>query len=221
MEDAGRCGPSALSRPVAIKAARILGLLQQRAFRDQTLPSLLVKCEGDHLQQQALDVCQWAMKRQAAEARDSLQRIASLLEQASSFFRGLAEQLSALPSTVVHGDFWSGNIAVAGKDIHFIDWGDALWGVGGVSLVNVIMTSSGQLDDVIFQLWEAYEQGWERSISRAYRQACLVASAVTDLVIDKAIATSCGQGPEHLPGLRDLEECITGTWSLGAGGERP
>lgn len=212
LEDAG-CGDlSALSRPVAIEAARTLGLLQQRALHDQMLPSLLVRCEGDHLQQQALDVCRWAMSPQTPETHDDLQRIVSLLEQAHSFFGALAEQLSALPSTIVHGDFWSGNIAVASKHIRFIDWGDALWGVGGVSLVNLIMTSGGQLDDAIPQIWEAYEQGWERLISRSYREACLVASDVTDLVIDKAIATSYGQGPERLPGLipglRDLEELI-------------
>lgn len=212
MEDAGNADVSALSSSVAIEAARTLGKLQQRALQDQTLPSLLIQCEGDRLQQQAAEVCRWAMKQQSLEVQADLQRIASLLEQAYAFFGELAEQLSELPSTIVHGDFWSGNIAVAGNDIRFIDWGDTLWGVGGVSIVNLLMTSDNQLDDAMFQIWEAYEQGWERPISPAYRQACQVASAVTDLVIDKAIATSCGQGPERLrgllPGLRDLEELI-------------
>ena len=213
MEDAGNADPSALSRPLAIEAARILGRLQHRALQDQTLPSLLIRCEGDQLQQRAVEVCQWAMRQQAPEVQADLQRIASLLEQARSFFGELAEQLAELPSTVVHGDFWSGNIAVASNDIRFIDWGDALWGVGGVSIVNLLMTSDGQLDDATSQMWEAYEQGWERPISLVYQQACQIASAVTDLVIDKAIAISCGRGPERLrgllPGLLDLEEIIT------------
>jgi len=212
MEDAGDCDLSALSRPVAMKAARTLGLLQQRALYDRTLPSLLLRCEGDRLQQQALDVCRWAMSQQAPEAHDDLQRIVSLFEQARSFFCELAKPLSELPSTIVHGDFWSGNIAVAGKDIRLVDWGDALWGVGGVSLVDLIMTSGGQLHEAAPQIWEAYEQGWERPVSGLYREACTVASAVTSLVIDKALVTSCGQGPERLPGLipglRDLEELI-------------
>ncbi len=213
MEDAGECDLSALPTSVATNAARTLGLLQQRALRDQILPSLLLKCEGDRLQQQALDVCRWAMSQQAPEIDDDLQRIVSLLEHAHSFFCELAKPLAELPSTIVHGDFWSGNIAVAGKDIRLLDWGDALWGVGGVSLVDLIMTSGGQLHEVAPQIWEAYEQGWERPVSQRYREACTVASAVTNLIVDKAIVTSCGQGPERLPGLvpelRDLEEFIT------------
>ncbi len=213
MEDAGECDLSALSRPVAIEAARTLGRLQQRALHDQILPSLLTRCEGDRLQQSALDVCRWAMKQQAPEAHDDLQRIESLFVHAHSFFCELAKQLSELPATIVHGDFWSGNIAVAGKDIRLLDWGDALWGVGGVSLVDLIMTSGGQLNEAAPQLWEAYEQGWERAMSQRYREACTVASAVTNLIVDKAIVMSCGQGPERLPGLipelRDLEEFIT------------
>jgi aminoglycoside phosphotransferase (APT) family kinase protein len=214
IEDAGNADQSALSRSVALEAARTLGQLQHRALQDQTLPSLLVRCEGDRLQQQAIEVCRWAMTQQPPEVRTDLQRIASLLEQAHTFFGELAEQLAELPSTIVHGDFWSGNIAVAGSNIRFIDWGDALWGAGGVSIVNLLMTSDGQLDNAALQIWEAYEQGWERAISPAYRQACQAASAVADLVIDRAIAMSCGRGPERLqglvPGLRDLEELIAG-----------
>lgn len=213
MEDAGNADQSALSRSVAIEAARTLGLLQQRALQDQALPTLLIRCERDQLQQQAVEVCRWAMKQQAPEVQADLQRIASLLEQAYAFFGELAEQLAELPSSIVHGDFWSGNITVAGNDIRFIDWGDALWGAGGISIVNLLLTSDGQFDNAEFQIWEAYEQGWEHSISPTYRQACQLASAVTNLVIDRAIAMSCGRGPERLrglvPGLRDLEESIT------------
>lgn len=212
LEDAGWCDLSTLSLPIAIESARILGSLQQRALHDQVLPSLLTTCEGNALQQQALDICRWAVSQQTPEACDDLQRIMCLLEQADSFFEELAEKLSDLPSTIVHGDFWSGNIAVAGKAIRFIDWGDALWGVGGVSLVNLIMTSGGQLDEVASQIWEAYEREWEYPISHVYREACAVANAVMNLVVDKAIVKSCGQGPERLPGLipglRDIEELI-------------
>jgi hypothetical protein len=212
MEDAGCCDLSVLSTPLAIEAARTLGRLQQRALHDQTLPSWLTRCEGNHLQQQALAVCQWAMNRQAPSALDDLQRIVSLLQEARTFFGELEQQLAELPSTIVHGDCWSGNIAVARTNIRLIDWGDALWGVGGVSLVNLIMTSGGQLDNEIQELWEAYECGWEKPIRPSYREACAVASVVTNLVIDTTIARFCGQGPERLPGLLpglwDLEELI-------------
>ncbi len=212
MEDAGCCDQSALSRPLAIEAARILGQLQRRVLHDQVLPSWLNRCEGSHLQQQALAVCRWAMNRQAPAALDDLQRIVSLLEEAHAFFGDLAQQLAELPSTIVHGDLWSGNIAVAGTTIRLIDWGDALWGVGGVSLVNLIMTSGGQLDNAIPELWQAYERGWEQPIGPSYREACVVAGVVTNLVIDTTLARCCGQGPERLPGLiaglRDLEALI-------------
>lgn len=212
MEDAGQTEVSALSRPLALEAARTLGWLQRHAHQDQTLLPLLIRCEGDRLQQQAIEVCRWAMQQQAPEVQTDLQRIAWHFQQADAFFGEMAEQLAELPATIVHGDFWSGNIAVAGNEVRFIDWGDALWGPGGISIVNLLMTSDGQLDDLTVPIWRAYAQGWERSISPAYQQACLVASEVTDLVIDKAIATSCGQGPERLrgllPGLRDLEERI-------------
>ena len=212
MEDAGCCDQSALSRSVAIEAARILGQLHQRALHDQVLPSWLTRCEGSHLQQQALAVCRWAMNQQASAALDDLQRIVSRLQEARAIFGGLTQQLAELPSTIVHGDFWSGNIAVAGTTIRLIDWGDALWGVGGVSLINLIMTCDGQLDNAIQELWQAYERGWEQPIGLSYREACVVASVVTNLVIDTALARCCGQGPERLPGLmpglRDLEALI-------------
>ncbi len=212
MEDAGCCDQSALSRSVAIEAARILGQLQHCALHDQVLPSWLTRCEGSHLRQQALAVCRWAMNQQASTALDDLQRIVSRLQEARAFFGDLAQQLAELPSTIVHGDFWSGNIAVAGTTLRLIDWGDALWGVGGVSLVNLILTSDGQLDNAIQELWQAYERGWEQPVGLSYREACVVAGVVTNLVIDTALARCCGQGPERLPGLmpglRELEALI-------------
>src|SRR5579875_743497 len=57
MEDAGNAQTPTLSRSVAIEVARTPGQLQHRALQDQTLPSLLIRCEGDHLQQQAVEVC--------------------------------------------------------------------------------------------------------------------------------------------------------------------
>jgi hypothetical protein len=213
LEDAGETDPSPPPRLVAIEAARTLGRLQQRASEDQVLPGLLAGCEAEQLQAQALAVCRWAMQQSSSEAFADLQRIAAHLQEAQTFFRDIAERLTDLPSTVVHGDFWSGSIAVAGQELRFIDWGDALWGVGGISLVTLIATSEGQLDEAEAAIWQAYEQGWERPIRQPYREVCQVASTVADLMIDTAIATSCGRGPERLPGLlpglRELEALVT------------
>jgi len=173
----------------------------------------LAGCEAEQLQPQALAVCRWAMQSSVPEVLAELRRIASHLQEAQTFFRQIGEPLADLPATVVHGDFWSGNIAVVGQELRFIDWGDALWGVGGISLVTLLGTSEGQLDEAEAAIWQAYEQGWERPIRQAYREACLVASTVADLVIDTAIATSCGHGPERLPGLlpglRELDALVT------------
>jgi fructosamine-3-kinase len=160
MENAGTCDMSMLAQPIALEAAKKLGCLQKGVLGDQQLPSLVAHCEGSQLQQQVLDICSWAINQQKTPgAIEELQRIASHVEQAHSFFDKLENQLSELPATIVHGDFWSGNIAVAEGNIRFVDWGDALWGVGGISLVNLIMTSDGLLDKAAPDLWEAYEQG--------------------------------------------------------------
>lgn len=212
LEDAGNVDQSALPSQVAVEAARTLGRLQQRALADQALPSLLIPFTADQLQQQAVAVSRWAMKQQNPEVQAELQRIISRLEQAHAFFGELAEQLCELPSTLVHGDFWSGNIALAGNTIRFIDWGDALWGAGGISIVKLLMTSGGQLDNAASQVWAAYEQGWGRPISPVYQRACQTATELADLMIDQAIAISCGRGPERLrglvPGLRELEALL-------------
>ena len=193
---------STLAPVTALEAVRKLGCLQKRALSDQELPSLVAHCEGSQLQQQVLEVCSWAISQQKTPgAIEEFQRIASHVEQAHSFFDKLEEQLSELPSTIVHGDFWSGNIAVAEGNIRFVDWGDALWGVGGISLVHLITRSDDLPDKTAPTLWEAYEQGWDRPISRPYQEACVVASDIADLVIDRAIVSSIGQGPERLPGL--------------------
>lgn len=213
MEDAGQCNMSTLVQSTALEAVRKLGCLQKRTLGDQLLPSLVAHCEGSHLQQLVLDVCSWAMSQQETlGVVGDLQRITSHIEEAHSFFDKLEQDLSELPSTIVHGDFWSGNIAVAKGNVRFVDWGDALWGVSGISLVNLIMTSDSFRDKAAPTLWEAYEQGWERSISQSYREACVVASDIADLVIDRAIVSSVGQGPARLPGLLpgllDIEDLI-------------
>jgi hypothetical protein len=50
-------------------------------------------------------------------------------------------------------------------------------------------------------LWDAYQQGRGVALSQTYRQGCSMALDVTSLVVDQAIARSCGQGPTWLPGL--------------------
>ncbi|SRR5260370_31419020 len=93
-----------------------------------------------------------------------------------------------------------GNIAV-GPTIRLLDWGDALWGVGGVSLVNLLLTAHGTLDETSSAIWDAYENGLGIQVKPAYRAACFVANLVSGLVTDMEFVRCCGRGPETLPGL--------------------
>lgn len=216
LEDAGHSDAKVLFSATAIEAAYQLGVLQCRALSDKFLPTLLVHCESDYLQKRALDVCAWALKHAPTAARKSIQHIATGITRASPFFREVADQLQGVPATIVHGDLWAGNIAVALPDrtVRLVDWGDALWGVGGVSIVHLLLRSQGELDETSTAIWDAYENGLGTQVKPAYRAACVVANLVTELVTDMEIALCCERGLEILPGLhvllRSLEAVAAG-----------
>lgn len=199
LEDAGRCNEEGLSLAIAQEVAYVLGTVQRRATGEHSLASLVVHCEGDRLQERALDVCTWAMEHASAAVGEPVQRIAQAISQAAPFFRETANQLQDLPATIVHGDLWAGNIAV--DPVQLIDWADAVWGVGGVSIVHLLLTAHGTLDTVSSAVWDAYGSGLGASIKPAYQAACVVANLVSCLVTDLEIARCCGQGLEMLPGL--------------------
>jgi hypothetical protein len=133
-----------------------------------------------------------------------------------TFLREVADQLQVIPATIVHGDLWTGNIAIAQVDrtIRLVDWGDALWGVAGISIVHLLLTAQGTLDEASSAIWNAYGSGLGTHIKPAYRATCTIANLVTGLVTDMEIARCCGRGLELLPGLlaqlRSLEALALG-----------
>jgi len=206
LEDAGYCDEEALSPATAREAAYILGVLQRRAMNESPLLSLVVHCEGDHLRERAVDVCIWAIEHAPMTTRKNIEHITLNIGQASSFFREVADQLQDVPATIVHGDLWAGNIAVAPADrtVRLIDWGDAMWGVGGISIVHLLLTAQGMLDESSLAIWDAYGSGLGMHVKPGYKEACAVANLVTGLVTDMEIASCCGHGLEILPGLLPL-----------------
>ena len=212
LADAGEGQPSVLTLSQACTVASALGRLQCETEHDPVLPGLLTDCSAHHLYRQLLSVCSWAS--QAAPAlpwHNELQHLTRSLERAHPFFTDLAAVLAEVPATIIHGDLWSGNVMLTETRVCFLDWGDALWGVGGTSLSHLLFSSL--LGEQSPQLWEAYQQGRGIAISQAYRDACTLALDIVDLVVDQAIAISCGQGPEQLKGLLPGLQQVVGAGS--------
>jgi phosphotransferase family enzyme len=202
LEDAGESQKTALTPSQACTVARALGTLQRCTESDPVLPNLLTDCSAYQIYQQLLAVCFWAIRaEQTLPWRDELHRLTNCLESAHAFFDDLAATLSKVPTTIIHGDLWPGNLVLTETGTCFLDWGDALWGIGGTSLAHLLLSSS-QLEQDAPLLWDAYQQGRGFLISQAYRDACTITLDIVDLVIDQAIASCSGQGPEQLKGLR-------------------
>ena len=196
LEDAGGSAATVLTLSQAVEIARTLGQLQRATEQDRVLPSLLTDCSANRLHAQVLAVCCWALDERTLSWREELLDLLHSLEQAYAIFTDLAE----VPATIIHGDLWAGNLALTAHGIRFLDWGDALWGVGGTSLVHLLL-SQQSFEQAAPLLWDAYQQGRGVALSQTYRHACGIALDMIDLIVDQAIASTCGQGPTWLPGL--------------------
>jgi hypothetical protein len=201
LENAGECDQENLTLDTAVQTAFVMGQLQSILAQDVTLASLLPQCRADGLQEAALSVCEWAHKTAAYEQKSVLIAVRDIVHSASSFFHHLDENLAYLPPTCVHGDLWSGNIAKHSGSVRIIDWGDALWGVGGTSIVNLLLSSGDSLSSGASTVWEAYGRGWEKTLSASYIQAASTAWLVSSLMVDVEIARCSGGTLEMLPGV--------------------
>jgi hypothetical protein len=200
LEDAGESPSTLLTVPQMIEVAQALGQLQHSTEQDLLLPSILSDCSAGNLLTQVLTICRWALTEQTLSWREELLYLVHSLEQASHAFIDLAAVLDKVPPTIIHGDLWQGNLTITQNKVRFLDWGDALWGIGGTSLVHLSLSQQCS-EQTISLLWDAYQQGRGLALSQDYRQTCSIALDMIDLVVDQAIASSCGQGPTVLPGL--------------------
>jgi hypothetical protein len=201
LEDGGISDHTAISVEDALQAAFCLGSLQRLVCQHLPLAKALPQCRAEHLQDALLGICDWALYNAPVERQPNLLAFQHNIRHATSYFRTLHQHLARLPDTCIHGDFWSGNIAFRNGTACLIDWGDSLWGVGSVSIVNLLTSESGTLLKAADAIWEAYASGWERHLTPAFMEASQVAFRVSCLVVDIQIAKCCLETVDILPGL--------------------
>jgi hypothetical protein len=210
LADAGECDRTALSVDVSVEVARTVALVQRRCANEADLSSLLPRCLATELLDAALSCCRWALGGEWPIAdREFIRAAEKNLVAASGAARHVAAVLARVPPSVVHGDLWAGNLARPGDRIVFVDWGDALWGVGSIDIVNLVVCRPSALDaGGTAKVWEAFAQGSGVDIDEEFRRASHVAHTVASLLIDRAIARSIGRPPQLLrgvvPGFRGL-----------------
>ena len=201
-------GGESLDPSTAMRVAQVLGALQTRTVGDHILATQVPQCRGGDLCAAVADCAAWAARAATPELRGRMRDIHRRLPQAQGWVRGVERHLLPEPDALVHGDLWAGNVAVQGDQVRLLDWGDAVWGVGGVSMVHLLASEDGCLDRHAGDIWAAYEAGLGRRVSREYRAACVFAHRVTRLVVDREIATCCGRGLDRLPGFLPTLEAL-------------
>lgn len=212
LENAGDCNHDSIPPECAVSAAYHLGKLQRSVCYDEKFTGYLPQCRADGLQEAVSRVCAWALQTAPADQRGNLLSFRVENEQSTSFYRALQKKLTQFPPTCVHGDFWSGNIACRDGKVSFIDWGDTLWGVGSISIVNLLDSASGELSSHEGEIWEAYSRGWDKQVTENYIQGSRIAALVGYLVIDVEIARCCNGTVEMLPGLFPAIQRLADLW---------
>ncbi|SDD84804.1 Phosphotransferase enzyme family protein [Paenibacillus sp. UNCCL117] len=206
--NAGTCSYEGIEARYALKAAFNLGNLQRMTFIEGSLFSeLLPQCEAQRLQEAVDNVGRWALKFSNAEESEIIQRLLSI---SSDHYEDHVNNLNSIPSTCVHKDFWSGNIAVTDENVMLIDWGDALWGVGGISIVNMISTDD-DLSSLSSIIWDEYFKGLDRKFDKDYIKSSQIAYLVSELVTEQEIADLQRRkyGPGLIPSVRRLYKELT------------
>jgi hypothetical protein len=164
LEDVGNHHLKETSVDLAIEAAFQFGELQNTVRSDPTLSNILPCCLPSQLQKTVLDVCEWAIATSEPQLQAPYFSFQTKIASANSFFQDTAKKLVCLPPTCVHGDADTCNIIISDNRIHFIDWGDALWGVGSVSIVKLIVSLNNLSMSNVSEIWSAYFRGWKRDI---------------------------------------------------------
>lgn len=203
VSNAGTCCYQGIEGKYALKAAFNLGRLQRIMFSEgSSISQFLPQCEAQRLQEAVDQVGRWALQFSNAEESEIIQRLLSIN---SDCYNDHVKNLNSIPSTCVHKDFWSGNIAINEEDVMIIDWGDAVWGVGGISIVNLILSDNG-LSSQSNIIWNEYFQGLNRKLDKEYIKSSQIAYLVSELITEQEIAELQQQkyGPGLIPSIKRL-----------------
>jgi hypothetical protein len=168
----------------ACEASQALGVLQRQCATHLELSLLTPQCGPLSLHECVLEAVSDLHTQNTVRAQ------CENLIKRRAFWNALSVALLEMPPTLVHGDFWMGNVARRGDEFCFLDWGDALWGIGGISIANLLAQHDVKADDAL-RIWRAFETGWQKEISEEYRRACVISLDVASLMIRSEIRECC------------------------------
>jgi hypothetical protein len=201
LEDAGPTLDDPPSPAGARAVAAGLATLQRQSHPDDALRSLLPHCPPPAFPLVVAQVADWLRDR--GEARSEAAGLASRLAADPARWQESIAALDPLPLDCAHGDLWAGNVGGGPRGPVFLDWADALWTTGAISLVNFVHASGPTLAACEDDLWQAYEAGRSVRLDGRQRAACQVAWAVANLHVDLRIAAAGRLTAAYmLPGLR-------------------
>jgi hypothetical protein len=164
-----------------LEAVKTLAQLQIRAATDTLIPRLIPRCEGPGMQELVQEVCAWYAEKDAECAgyyRDASEEISRDMH----FFRKLEEPLGDYPRSVVHVDFWGGNIVREGDRLRILDWSQALWGIGGLSVVDLLNQHKDELTKHREEIWSLYAGEIGYANYGVYADACQKANAAVGVL---------------------------------------
>lgn len=195
-----------LSSSQAIEAAFTLGKINYFCSKNVNLPYKIPLLTPKNLLSKLIKTINKA--REISKNDKTIEELTysqHIIRQSDTYFSELSGSLSVFPLSIVHGDFWAGNIAFKNDRIQILDWADVLWGVSATSIINFIH-SQENLADIQEEIWYAYGKGWGMNISQEYIKHCHTAFLIASLIIDLEIALSLDENLEYLAGFAPTSE---------------
>jgi hypothetical protein len=178
-----------------LDAVRALAFIQHKARASERIAQILPPCEPELLQQLILDICLWYAGRRGKH-RQEYEEIARMVGRDTTYFRQHATALSAWPCTIVHGDFWAGNVVREARGVRILDWGDAVWGPGGLSITGLLGQHRERLAAHEAEIWSVYAEALGEPVDPSYVQSCTQACDLADVVVHHQIHLCCEAGPD-------------------------
>ena len=185
ISEMGKADYDALPQKTSEQTAYHLGRLQRLVMDDQRLPTLLPQCLPNQYMDILHDVSWWMQNRFSLTSVELIVIACSNLLERTAFFEDISYHLSPLSPTCVHCDVWSGNIAISENHLGLLDWGDAVWGIGTSSIINLLYASPDTLPSK--EIWIAYADGWGHEFNDDIIRASEVAYLMSSLIVEMEI----------------------------------